>query len=339
MNVVPKGATPSQPTDSQPTAQSGRERAIARLTERPSAPIPVNPNNISVEDLGAIRSPQKDTSSDEQQVVAEASPPQPVTEETPLSSQYAVLARKEKALRAKAQAQEAAWKQRELEFQQREEAIKAKDAEYQSKYIPKDRLTNDTLNALTDAGLTYEQITQLMLNQPDPQSQAQADYQRRIDAKLVQIEEAQKRAEQSVQQQQKQQYDQALNQISLEAKDLVASDPDTYEAINSTGSIRDVVKLIERTFNEDGVLMTVEDAAREVEEYLTEEATKLSRLKKIQRIINANANKQSQQPQATPATKSSQPQTMKTLTNSVGASGKLSQRDRAILAFKGELGK
>lgn len=341
MNIVPKGvpqASPTASTNSQP-AQSARERAISKLVapepvaeRNPSAPIPTSPNNVSPEELGSVV--QKHTS---ETPSVESPVSEPAKVEESLSSQYAVFARKEKQLRAKAQAQEAAIKQRELALQQREEAIKAKDAEYQSKYILKDKLTNpdDTLNTLIDAGLSYDQITQLMLNQPDAQTQAQIQYQKKIDAKLAALEAAQERAEKTAQEQQKQQYDQALGQITLEAKNLIEGDPDTYEAIKATGSVKDVVKLIETTFKEDGVLMTVEDAAAEVEEYLIEEASKLSRLKKIQQMLNRNAQKASS-PQATPVQKSSQPQ-LKTLTNSVGSSGKLSAKERAILAFKGEL--
>ncbi len=50
----------------------------------------------------------------------------------------------------------------------REAAVKAKELEYQSKYVPKDQLTQDPLTVLSELGLSHDQITQLMLNGPTP---------------------------------------------------------------------------------------------------------------------------------------------------------------------------
>jgi len=340
MNIIPgKVAPPSSSGNSQQPPQGGRERAIAKLTTPSTSPThesqrpPVNPNSVSVEELGAVRTqstPQDHTTSE---VTPEPSSNSVENKEPPLSSQYAVLARKERALRIKAQQQEAAIANREAQIKAREEAIAAKDAEYSSKYVSKDRLSQDTLNALLDAGITYEQITEKMLNAPNPAEQQNLAFQRQMDAKLKAIEERQAQADKAYQDQQGQQYKQALDQISAEAKQLVLSDPETYEAIKATGSIRDVVQLIERTFKEDGILMTVEEAAKEVEDYLTEEATKLSRLNKIQRRLGVKTP-----PPATPV-KQPQQQQMRTLSNAVGSHGKLSAKERAILAFKGELQK
>jgi len=107
-----------------------------------------------------------------------------------------------------------------------------------------------------------------------------------------------------------------------------------YELIAATGSIDDVVELIERTFTEEGRLVPVEEAAQAIEDYLAEEAYKLSKLKKIQQKLAPSAQakpeqKQTEQPK--------QPQTqMKTLTNAVGTQRQLSARERAIAAFEGK---
>jgi hypothetical protein len=288
---------------------------------------------VSVEELGAVRTQSNTQNDNSSEVTPDAPVSKTESNEPPLSSQYAVLARKERALRIKAQQQEAAIANREAQIKAREEAIAAKDAEYSSKYVSKDRLSQDTLNALLDAGITYEQITEKMLNAPNPAEQQNLAFQRQMDQKLKAIEEKQAQVDKNFELQQQQQYKQALEQISNEAKQLVLSDPETYEAIKATGSIRDVVQLIERTFKEDGILMTVEEAAKEVEDYLTEEATKLSRLNKIQRRLGVKTP-----PPATPV-KQPQQQQMRTLSNAVGSHGKLSAKERAILAFKGELQK
>ena len=126
-------------------------------------------------------------------------------------------------------------------------------------------------------------------------------------------------------------YKQAITQIRSDTKKLVTASEE-FEAIANTNSVDDVVELIERTFKQDGTLLTVEEAAKQVEDYLVEEAFKLTKLKKIQQRL-ATAQKPAE-PKLEPT---KQPQTMKTLTNAVSSPGKLSVRERAIAAFKGEL--
>jgi hypothetical protein len=338
MNVIPKGAPAPAPQNTQPTQsqQSARDRAINLISK--STPIPVNPNAISPEDISAVTSQTVTKDISETPKSPEATKSQP--KEEPLSSQFAVLARKEKALRQKAQQLEAQSKAKEADFLKQKAAWEAdqakKDAEYQSKYIPKDRLTNDTINALLESGLTYDQITQAFLSQPNPQEAQLRDLQRKIDERAAATETSiLDKINKQVQENQAAQVQQALHQMQQDTDLLLKSDPETYEAIIATGSRRDVVDLVKKTFDEDGILISVEDAAKEVEEYLIEEAAKLSQLKKIQRR-NTPQPKAAVSQQTTQQTK--QPQTLKTLSNAIGTpSGKLSAKERAILAFKGEL--
>lgn len=82
--------------------------------------------------------------------------------------------------------------------------------------------------------------------------------------------------------------------------------------------------------------MSVEEAAQEVEDYLADEAWKLAQTKKIKSrysnssATNENTGKQSPSP-------NQQQQPMKTLTNNVSSTRKLSARERALLAFEGKL--
>jgi hypothetical protein len=124
-----------------------------------------------------------------------------------------------------------------------------------------------------------------------------------------------------------------MKQIRNDVNMLVKHDPQ-FETIKATNSIGDVVELIEKTFNEDGVLLTVEEAAQQVESYLVDEAIKLARLAKIQQKL-APAPKA----EASKATGTPEKQSMKTLTNSVNSSRTLSARERAILAMQGKLDK
>lgn len=326
MNVSPKDG-PS--ISALPTGQpSARDRAIAKLVEPQTQSPPVlNANQVTPEELSVVKPPQMDnTDSPSEELAATPKP-----KEDPLSTQYALLARKEKALRAKVQAQDLALKAREAAFAEREAAIKAKEAEYTSNYIAKSRIKSDPLSVLTEEGVSYDELTNAILNpqsKQDPRILAEIE---KLKAEVQASKDWQIKAKEESAAQQKQAYNQAVNQIRNEAKQLIQNDP-SFEMIKETRSVGDVVELIEKTYNEDGVLLSVEEAALEVEEYLASQAIKLAKINKIKSRLN-----EVQKP-AQPQQAAKQPQPgMKTLTNSVNASKSMSVRERAIAAFKGEL--
>jgi hypothetical protein len=321
--IAPGPGTPSQESPQ----QSSRERAIAQLMG--SAPS-VNQNSVSPEEMGAVKdtSSERSDSSVSPQGDSEVSEAPKAEKEPALSAQYANLARKEKALRQAAQKLKAEQAAFEASRQPQKPAEPAFDP---SKYIQKDRFSKDPLAALAEAGLSYDQITEMVLNQPksDPALQSALD---QIRAEMQALKDAQEEGKKTYAEQQQAQYKQAVNQIRNEAKQLIASDP-YFETIAKTNSLGDVVELIERTFKEEGTLMSVEDAAREVEDFLVEQLTGYtSRIDKLKKKFQTQvAPAESAQKQPDPK----QPQ-MKTLTNAVGTTRQLSAKERAILAFKGE---
>lgn len=341
-SVEPKGS-PSPVAGAISDAQtSARERAIARLSGNPGASqgnsqaTPVqNPNQVSPEELSAVKSGQASTTESESVASAAEVKPEAKTEE-PLSSQYAQLAKKERQLRQQAQQVKA----QTDALAAREAAIKAKEAEYQGdSYIPKDRLSKDTIRVLEEAGISYEQLTQDMLNAPSPEARQQASVIAKLEAKIAALEEGQNKVTKNFEDSQQNAYKQAVNQLRTEAKQLVYATPD-FETIKETNSVEDVVELITKTFEEDGILLTVDEAAKAVEEHLYEEAYKLTQLSKIkkrlasQAVATAPTEVSSKPAESTPGGKSP---TMKTLTNKDGSVRKLTSVERAKLAFKGEL--
>lgn len=238
-----------------------------------------------------------------------------------LSAHYATIARKEKALRAQAQ-----------QLKAEKEALKAEQSKYQTDYVSKAELAKkfkeDPMGAMSEYGMTYDQLTQLALNQPGPQDQAIS----KLEAKILELEGKLSGAEAKRTEDQQKSYEQALNQIRNEAKILIDSD-ETYETIKSEGEVETVVELIKQTFDETGNLLTVEEAAKQVEDYLFEKALKTAQLKKVQ------AKLQTPPSEATKAPEGTQKAPIKTLTNATGSSKPMSPRERAMLAFKGQLTK
>lgn len=346
MNIRPV-SSPAQIKEIAPNpakAAEAKARAMAAFSGSPtpqdnSHPVQ-NPSNIQVEELTAIKPSgqnRQDVTS-APMVTEDIQVPKPEITEQSASSTMAALARREKAIRAKAQQQNEQFKAREAQLAAREAALAAKETSPQvdlSEYIPKAKLRDYTADTLEEAGLDYDAVTQQFANR-QPRNHR---YESIIEKQQAQMQKMQERLdafEKNVTETQTQSYNAALKQIERDTQSLVSAEPETYELIKSTRSVKDVVDLIEATYKEEGRLMSVEEAAQEVEDYLADEAWKLAQTKKIKSrysnssATNENTGKQSPSP-------NQQQQPMKTLTNNVSSTRKLSARERALLAFEGKL--
>lgn len=296
-----------------------------------------NANAVAVEELGAIQTQTNtadlDATSTEEATETEVVPEPP--KDTKTSKEWAALARQERAIRAKAQAQEQQFKAREAGLAEREAKLTSQ-APDTSKYISRDRLKQDALSVLDEAGVSYDELTQQIISrQPtDPRVTATIS---RLEAKILELEQSNQNTAKTYQESQQQAYQSAIKQITNDAVALVKANPAEYEAIAKTGTVKQVVKLIKDTFDKDGIVLSVEEAAQEVENYLVEENINMvNSVSKIKARLAQNVQAATTA-QKTPATsKQTQPQ-MKTLTNATASSRQLSAKERAILAFKGEL--
>lgn len=207
-----------------------------------------------------------------------------------LSPQLTALARKQQKLQQEIQAQrdkEAAWVTKE------------------SNYVPKDqfkaKLQQNAVEALKDLGLDYEELTNLLLNQQNGD-----DPVKKLESKITQLEKAQ---EENV----SKQYDATLKQYRAETDSLISSDPKAYFLITK-GSHQDaVVQHIVDTWKEDDTkILSVDQAAKEVEEFLREQARAQKKL--LEELEGP--------PAETTATKKLPPpkQVTRTLTNQVESS-------------------
>jgi hypothetical protein len=173
----------------------------------------------------------------------------------------------------------------------------------------------------------------MLLNAPNPEQQKADAYTKKLEARLEALESGQDKVQKTFQEKEVESRKQAVNQIKTEVKKLVFTDP-SFETIKETNSYSDVVELIEQTFDKDGILLTVEEASQQVEEYLIEEALKLAKIKKIQqRLMPKESTPQASSKQLP------QQQQLKTLTNSVSSTRQLTNKERAILAFQNKLTK
>jgi len=153
------------------------------------------------------------------------------------------------------------------------------------------------------------------------------------------LKDAQANQSKQAEESQKQQYDQAIKQMKTDIASIVDNNTN-YETIKQTGMQDAVLELITQTFDAEGYVMDIEDAAKEVENHLLEEAVKLASLGKVQNRLKpptvetpAPAPQPKSQPQPKPA--------MQTLTHKVTQQPTSKQsdkerRERAIAAFYGK---
>lgn len=237
-----------------------------------------------------------------------------------ISPQYAALARQQRAIRKQQQ-----------ELQAERERLKQEAEAYKKDYVPVSKLKEDPLSVLIEQGLTHEQIMELALSQQDPNSQLA----RQFDSKIRSVEEKLSAYEKQQQEKQEREYQQAVDRVRNEVTDIVDASTE-YELIKANEAQEAVVSLIEETFKESGKLLTAADAAKQVEDYLLEQAEKLAKLEKVKARLNPAPETATQQ---APAAKA-QPQ--KTLTHALTATPSKpltakERRERAIAAFRGGL--
>jgi hypothetical protein len=338
--AIPPNGTPEHVRTARAVAAfNGANKPVAPTQGQAQATPVQNPSNVAIEELGALKAtaeePQEAPSDDN--TPTEDSPAPEVKEEKDpaLSRQFAQLARQEKQLRIKVQQQRAALDAREADLKAREAALTSNPQFDPKDYIPRSRIKQEALTVLAEEGVSYDELTQQIISrQPvDPQLQAHIN---RLEAKLASMEKQAEQSQKSYTEQQQQAYQAAVKQIETDARSLVKSDPEAYEAIAKTGSVKDVVDLIVKTHEKTGTVMSVEEAAQEVENYLVDEGFNVStRIEKIKRRIQQAAQPK-ESTQKTQAKQAATP-SMKTLTNATASSRKLSAKERAILAFKGEL--
>lgn len=218
--------------------------------------------------------------------------------------------------------------QQELARERQE--FEAKSKQYETDYVPRSKLKQDPLSVLMEEGITYDQLSEMMLQAPsinDPATKS-------LYNKIKELETKQTQAERSQQEQVKKQYEAAINQINTQVKLLVDSDPE-FESIKSAEAHDAVVELIEQTFQTEGYLMDVATAAKEVENHLVEQAYRMAQLKKVQ----ARLAPKTETPVENKAAPDAKP-AIKTLTNAMPSAPakRTTEKERiarAMAAFNG----
>ena len=199
--------------------------------------------------------PKQDTTTEQ---VAES----PAGEESvKLSPQISAIARKEQAQRRREQA----LAQREREFE-----AKLADAEKYSQL--KSKIAVKDYSAADELGLTYDEYTQYLV---DKQASVNPEEQRykTLEERQTALEKAQE--EQTVKEFQ---HNQSLWKAEI-AK--VVAENEAFSTIKELGMEDAVLRHVNDSFDEDDVELTVEQAAKEIEDALVQRAEKFASVTKI----------------------------------------------------------
>ncbi len=174
--------------------------------------------------------------------------PETPAEEVTLSSKVSAIARRDQAQR-----------QREKQIAEKERTFAEKMADAEKYRKLTEKLAAKDYSAVDELGINYEEIVKHELNK-EASKNPEEERVRQLEEKLTAIEKA--REEDAVKEYQ-------VNQtLWKEAIDKAINENDEFASLRVFGASKVVQDHINESFEEDGIELTVEQAAKEIEEAL-----------------------------------------------------------------------
>jgi len=249
-------------------------------------------------------------------VPTEATP----TEEAPkaqarelASPQLSILAKREKALQ----------KQRE-EIQKSKLDLDSKYEEINKFKSLKEQAKTNPLKFLEEAGLTYEELTNFILNGNKPTAEMETSSIKSEMQKLRdEIAQREQERENSAKAMDEKRAQEAISNFKENITGFLTGKPDDFELCNNYPESVDLIyDVIEAHFAQTEKVMSMEEAAKLVEDHFESEAMKVTSFKKIQSKLapkpapTEEDGFQKAKQQASPTLNNSMSQTVSGLSNS-----------------------
>lgn len=188
-----------------------------------------------------------------------------------LSSQFAALAKKEKRI---------VTKQQELEAKNKE--LEEKLQKYEQFEAKKKNAKLNPLDFLSEAGLTYDELTEFMLNGGKPQSKDKVtELEERFNELVTKAEQEKKEREELEAKKLQEQEEKVIQQFKDTVKKHVADKKDVYELINLYDAQDLVISTIEAHYEKTQQILDTDTAAELVEKHLEDEVKKLANANKF----------------------------------------------------------
>jgi hypothetical protein len=227
-------------------------------------------SDVSILEVGSQSAPMMNMTSPEAlshvvEDVEEA--PEPVKEpekeedEGKWAQRFAVLSKRERELQKKT---------KELKFAQENDDYKAYLAAKQSR---------NPIQALQSLGMSFQDAAQFVLNDQKHPEPTVEDQIKELKAQIAKQEEDRTSREQKA----KEDYiQQTIDNHKAEIGKYIQSNSDKYELIAANDAQDTVYEVIEEYYNKFDKLIGIEEASQKVEDWLTERARSLFKLKKFQ---------------------------------------------------------
>lgn len=246
------------------------QRSIPQINAQTASPVQAQPRQVD----------------NAEALATQATPEQ----KQPGADRLAIIARKEQALR-----------QQQIALKAEREAMlgdkgsrEAERAELERLRAREKRLAEDPYNVMLEQGMTADQVAAKLLNQPNPADQRVMQLEQEIKA----LKAANEKTASKFDEVQTQQRDAAIKQIGADVKMLVDADPE-FETIKAKGAQDAVTAFIVDVYDNGdpadmtkyppGTMLSNEEAAKIVEEFLLEEALKDAQLTKVKAKLNAQS--------------------------------------------------
>lgn len=200
-----------------------------------------------------------------------------------LSPKVSALARKEQAIR-----------KREIELRNKERELEARLGDSDKYKTLKEKLAAKDYSAAEELGLSHEEYTQHLLKKQESEDPANARYQK-LESELESLKKA--REEDSVKEYQA---NQALWRSEIVK---VVSASEDFSSIKELKAEDVVLQHINDSFEEDGIELSAEEAAKEIEAALVARAEKFASLPKLKKKSEETPNADSPRTLPPPKTK------------------------------------
>lgn len=238
------------------------------------------------------------------------------------ASKFAALSRKEKALR------------------ERESEIEARMAELEARLAPKEeekkpelpldvRLKKNPLQTLEELGLPYDKLTELVLNDGQLPLEMQMQlmkeemdrkYQSEIEKLRSELTEKEKS---KLKEQESRAVENYMTEISNFVENAKSEDGTAkYELIQANDASDLIFEVVQEYYNENGRILSNEEAADYVESYLEEEAEKLFKLNKLKSKFGTKPEEEAEQ--------NTERQSRVTLSNALSSEGVQKNSERFL---------
>lgn len=167
---------------------------------------------------------------------------------------------------------------KEKELKQREAKLEEKLKEFQSADMLKSQLKETPLKLLEEAGISYEDLTEMVLNEGSPTTEMML--KKIKEESMSEIEKLRqeyiddKKAEETAK------YEQTLENFQNEIVSFV-NDNEDYEFIRAQDRSDLVYEVIDLHHEETGRILDIKEAADAVEQHLYDKAKELAKIKKL----------------------------------------------------------